>query len=147
MPARSDAKDRGAVVVEFAIVLPLLLMVVFGIVEFGIYFDRQQALNASAREGARYAALADTQASEIEGRARNALPAPIRAGAAITVSNAALEDGGRIEYSGSTAPCAVLGSGETVYVEVKSNMVIDIPGWPSSGQTFEQIGRGAFRCE
>ena len=41
--------------VETVIVLPLLLMVLFAIVEFGIVFGRWQALSNAAREGARLA--------------------------------------------------------------------------------------------
>lgn len=48
---------RGAVVVEFALVLPVLMVLVFGIIEFGhIFFVRQGLINA-ARVGARTATL------------------------------------------------------------------------------------------
>ncbi|MEM5338101.1 TadE/TadG family type IV pilus assembly protein [Paraburkholderia azotifigens] len=48
-----DASQRGAAAIEFAIVLPLLLLVVFGIVELGIaLYDKAMITNAS-REGAR----------------------------------------------------------------------------------------------
>ena len=46
--------QRGAAAVEFAIVLPLLLVFVFGIIEFGfLLYDKAVITNAS-REGARY---------------------------------------------------------------------------------------------
>ena len=45
--------QRGASAVEFAIVLPLLVLFVFGIIEFGIiFYDKAMITNAS-REGAR----------------------------------------------------------------------------------------------
>ena len=45
--------QKGAAMVEFAIVLPLLLIMVFGIIEFGlILYDKAMITNAS-REGAR----------------------------------------------------------------------------------------------
>lgn len=45
--------EKGAAVIEFALVLPLLLLLVFGIIEFGIIlFDKAVLTNAS-REGAR----------------------------------------------------------------------------------------------
>lgn len=49
--------DAGASAVEFALVLPLLLLVVFGIIDFGRAYNAQQALNAGTREGARVLAL------------------------------------------------------------------------------------------
>lgn len=53
-----EQRERGASLIEFAIILPLLLVVLFGIVEFGfILYDKVMITNA-AREGARYGILA-----------------------------------------------------------------------------------------
>ena len=45
---------------EMVIVLPLLLLLLFGLVEFGILFGRWLAVNNSAREGAREAIVVRT---------------------------------------------------------------------------------------
>lgn len=50
-------KERGAVAVEMAVLLPLLLLVLIGTMEFGRVFNVQNSLTQAAREGARYAAL------------------------------------------------------------------------------------------
>ncbi|WP_415836403.1 TadE/TadG family type IV pilus assembly protein [Polynucleobacter arcticus] len=51
-------KDQsGSAVVEFAIVLPTLLLLVFGAINYGAVFNNQLIINAAAREGARWAAL------------------------------------------------------------------------------------------
>jgi Flp pilus assembly protein TadG len=50
--------DRGATAVEFALLLPLLLLIVMGIVDFGRMLNAQQTLTQAAREGARLVALA-----------------------------------------------------------------------------------------
>lgn len=55
--------------VEFALVLPVLTLFLFGIVQFGIAYDKQQSINAAAREGARIASLRTTSLEEIAGRA------------------------------------------------------------------------------
>lgn len=47
--------QKGAAVVEFAVILPLLLLIVFGIVEFGLIFYNQAILTNASREGARRA--------------------------------------------------------------------------------------------
>jgi Flp pilus assembly protein TadG len=46
---------RGAATVETALVLPIVLLFLFGIFEYGRYFMTMQLLNNAAREGARYA--------------------------------------------------------------------------------------------
>jgi len=52
--------QKGAAMVEFAIVLPLLLLIVFGIIEFGIIFYDQQVITNASREGARYGIVSQT---------------------------------------------------------------------------------------
>jgi len=57
----SDAKrglraERGAVAVEFAILLPVFLLLVFGIMDFGHAFYMKQMVSNASREGARYGA-------------------------------------------------------------------------------------------
>lgn len=49
--------DDGAAAVEFALVSTLLLTLLFGIVQYGYYFFQSQSATASAREGARLAAV------------------------------------------------------------------------------------------
>jgi len=49
--------------VEFVIILPILLMIVFAIVEFGVLFGRWQTVSNAAREGARTAIVFRTNCS------------------------------------------------------------------------------------
>ena len=53
-------RDRGAVAVEMAIILPLLLLVVGGIVDFGRLLFTQNIVTNAAREGPRARALGYT---------------------------------------------------------------------------------------
>lgn len=59
-------RDRGAAAVEFALVLPLLLIMLFAIIDFGWVLTQQLSVSAAAREGARYYAIhnADTGAKD-----------------------------------------------------------------------------------
>lgn len=50
-------EEKGASAVEFAIVASLLLMILFGIIQFGIAYNRVQGLNSAGREGARAASI------------------------------------------------------------------------------------------
>jgi Flp pilus assembly protein TadG len=52
--------DEAATMVEFAVSLPLLLVLVVGIYDFGAAFNLKQELNNAVREGARYGASSST---------------------------------------------------------------------------------------
>ena len=49
--------ERGAVAVEFALIVPILVMLIFGIVEFGRGYNTKVTVTHAAREGARILAL------------------------------------------------------------------------------------------
>jgi Flp pilus assembly pilin Flp len=49
--------QSGAEVIEFALTLPLMLLVVLGIIEFGFVFQQYEVITNAAREGARIATL------------------------------------------------------------------------------------------
>jgi Flp pilus assembly protein TadG len=49
--------EQGSAVVEFALVLPILLLIVFGIINFGVLLYNQSVITNAAREGARWAAI------------------------------------------------------------------------------------------
>ena len=54
---RRSTSERGAAAVEFALVLPVLMLLVFGIIEFGFIFNRWVTVTHAAREGVRVYAL------------------------------------------------------------------------------------------
>lgn len=55
--------ERGASAVEFAMILPILVLLVVGIAEFGRAFQVKGTLAAAAREGVRTMALQNDQAA------------------------------------------------------------------------------------
>jgi len=56
----SGRKDRGNSVVEFALTLPIFIILVIGIIEFGWYFFVQHTLQYATREGMRLALVGRT---------------------------------------------------------------------------------------
>lgn len=59
-------RERGAAAVEFAILLPVLLLLIFGIIDFGRMLNAQITLTEAAREGARAAALGQDADSRVQ---------------------------------------------------------------------------------
>src|SRR6266571_8289178 len=64
--------QRGQAMVEFALGLPLLLMVVFAIVDFGRAYSVYVTITNAAREGARYGVTDPTDTSGITSAVTNA---------------------------------------------------------------------------
>lgn len=76
---RRAASPAGAELIEFALVLPILLLVILGIFDFSFAFQRFQVLTNAAREGARVGVLpgyadADITARVLEYAAASGLP-------------------------------------------------------------------------
>ena len=134
---RRASGDDGAAAVEFALVSVLLLLLLFGIIGFGLALYRQQAASHAAREGARLAAVGigtgrplttcTAFADEVESRGEGAV-----------VTEVTLDV---TEASGN----ASLGIGDTVTVSVTHTVDLSIvgallPGIPST-VTLTQTGK------
>lgn len=99
--------------VEFALVLPLMLLVIGGVVDFGRMLFTEVTLTNAAREGARAAVVSTATADNIRDRARAAAPGMTPA---ITV---AASPGG--------TPCATPGGNATVTVSYSFTWYILAP--------------------
>jgi Flp pilus assembly protein TadG len=51
---RRHSARRGAVIVEFALVIPFISLIVFGVIDFSRAYGQMNALDSALREGARY---------------------------------------------------------------------------------------------
>lgn len=163
-------EERGASAVEFAIIGSLLLLILFGTIQFGITFNRYQGLQSAAREGARLGSLQATTRSDIVNRVRDSVS--IIASSAIsngscTPGSLSLDNGCVRIYakqkptatcpgvqcvevvSGSTSqtPCgaAYSGTDKSVVVQVHYRLKLDIPLWASPQMTI--AGGAEFKCE
>ena len=122
-------REDGAAAVEFALVVPLLLIVLLAIIDFGWIFNQQLRLTEAAREGARHIAIHSTEAgaqAAAEARATNV------AGVAVTVT-----------YEST---CSEQATDDVVTVRVTAPMD-DLTGWLDAinpGATLS--GVGSMRC-
>jgi Flp pilus assembly protein TadG len=122
--------------VEFALVLPILLLLTLGIINFGYLFGQQLSLNQAVREGARAAVVPNglptgtTVETKVEDAVGGMLPA-----SAITAS--------------ADTDCATTGVGQTLTVSAEAKdtkllVPMPIPGFPTS---FDLSAKAVFRCE
>jgi Flp pilus assembly protein TadG len=63
---RRHRYERGAAAVEFALVLPVLLLILFGIIEYGWVFTAQIVLTNAVSEGARAGIQAEDDVEALE---------------------------------------------------------------------------------
>ncbi len=133
-----SSKENGAVAVEFALVLPIFLMLVFGIVEFGRAYNIQVSLSEAARETARYTAI---HSSEAGFSAANAKAVGISAAPSVALAPANIQ----IAYSSGTA-CAA-GQSVVVTINVVTPYLTGLPGLiPGMPANLNISSKGVMRC-
>jgi len=101
--------EKGVSAVEFALILPILIVLVFGIFQFGIAYNNYITITHAAREGARLAAVDLTNPSLKQIIIERAYPIPLTE-ADITIST-----------PGGTE------IGDPVEVEIIYNITVEIP--------------------
>jgi Flp pilus assembly protein TadG len=130
MRIRSWRDERGAAAVEFAIIAPLLILLLFGIVEYGFVFNAQLQVTGAAREAAREMAVT----SDV-GRADTAA---IGATAALSP----VLDASDITWRYSTGTACASG------VDVTATVAYDKPFVTGLfGATIHLTGTGTYRCQ
>lgn len=162
---RADS-ERGASAVEFALVLSLLFILVFGIIQFGIAYNRTQGLQAAAREGARIAAVGGTEL-DVQTRVRQAQSlfagSDVRVKIEYSMNNGGGWSGGngglicddstgnnQCTSNVAPTPCSAAGVGNLIRVTVTvpsslTQYAIVIPLWGTAPINYESTG--IFRCE
>ena len=83
-PTRCRRSERGAELIEFALILPLLILIILGLVDFGFMFQRFEVVTNAAREGARIAVLPGYATADVTARVTSYLTS---GGVAATTSN------------------------------------------------------------
>jgi Flp pilus assembly protein TadG len=103
--------ERGTVAIEFALVFPLFMLLLYGLVTYGLIFGVQHAMTAAAENGARAAlacdpADADNHAQCVVERARNAVSASLAWMPAARRAHVLGPDNSRVEVELGTDPTA-----------------------------------------
>lgn len=79
-------KEDGQAIVELAISLPILIMILCAIIDFGWLFMNQNSIDYASREGARYAIVNSSSKSAIEAHIRAIAPENIATTAEINIT-------------------------------------------------------------
>jgi Flp pilus assembly protein TadG len=123
--------------VEFALIMPVLLLILVGTLEFGRVWSQMQVFQGAAREGARCAAVkaAGFSSCDIQGSIDSS------AGAYTPETDAT------VTINGKPAPggCTTLTRGQDVKVSWVQPLSLDIPFWDNV--TIDATIAGVFRCE
>jgi len=133
------SREEGVAAVEFALILPVLALMLFGILEFGRVWSQYQVFQGAAREGARCAAVQATEFSDCEIQ-----PAIDRAAEPYQLSDPTAN----VEIlGGGSAPdgCTDADQGKDVQVSWDQSLDINIPFW--SDVTLTPTIKAVFRCE
>lgn len=157
-PARRD--ESGAAMVEFALILPILLALVFGILSYGWMLSYRQGMSQAAAEGARAIAVAPsglpaTGANSLKGRALSAV------NRSLTSYGVSCSDGGQLLHgtrsvgtctvpaSASSCPAPNPGGARCATVSVVHDYRANplIPSFPGLGVTLPSQLRYAATVE
>jgi Flp pilus assembly protein TadG len=110
-----SGRERGAAAVEFALVLPLLLVLLLGIIDFGLYFYNDLQLTHVARNAARYLSVSK-----------------------VAEANAAIDGANLIStsiYSRSVAQAATQGGQSTITLRATYRFLTPLPQLVGIGST------------
>jgi len=133
-------QEHGAAAVEFAIVASVLVMLVFGVLEFGLGLWQVQNLRAATREGARVAAVRGS-AADVSNAMVNASSGSLPSGfTGFTLSPAT---GCTQQTPGQEVTVTIQNA--TLSSSVQDAFTIDIPFVPP--YTMNPTLSGTFRCE
>ncbi len=113
-------KDQGSIAVEFALIAPLLLLLLVVVIDFGRYFYVQISLNSASHEAARVASV-----MEVSGTAMQTVARATAHGAAGLAKQGNTDNNLVIAACASTTSCVptTLPSGKLCDVTVSSDLV------------------------
>ncbi len=153
MPSHNRTR-RGALTVEVALIMPVFVLFLFAIMEFGHFCLVTHTLNAAARRGAHVGSFEGVTNADVETRVKDIVNAAINANlATILIKDASLFD--QAEFDASTISYAGLpeidltqaemGDCFIVQVKVPYDQVSLLPTFFIKGR--EIIGQAAMRHE
>jgi Flp pilus assembly protein TadG len=145
---QDDDPQRGASAVEFALVVPIFIMLVFGIISFGMLFAQELGLSNGARQAARFGVVDGRTCGQLATEARNAAQTLGMTSAQVNVQvkrGSTAATAATICGSSAAKPCAGSVAGDSLFVTTSFNSRLMIPLVVTRDVTLTE--KGIFRCE
>ena len=117
----TNSDDQGVVALEFVLVAPFLIALIFSIAQFGIFFAKKVEVESAARDAARTLALSPGMAP-----------------------GAAVPPGMTLDSSKTNVGCVEGNTTSDARVNLVSDYVFSIPGFPIGTKTIRVEGK--MRC-
>jgi Flp pilus assembly protein TadG len=130
------SREDGVAAVEFALILPVLALLLFGVLEFGRVWSQYQIYQGAAREGARCAAVKIDSDCNIQ-TAINQAAEPFTPSQNATIK---LVGGGNLPNG-----CTEQTVGQDVQASWNQQLNVNIPFW--NDVTLTPTVKAVFRCE
>jgi Flp pilus assembly protein TadG len=125
-------RDRGAAAVELALVLPLLVMILFGIVEFGYAFFIQGSVASAARVGVRDYSINYSK--------------PNSAATAIAVAKLSVPVPADVVSAAFTTACATPGAQTTLVLTYRYHSLTGLLDGVLGSNNITVTGKGSMAC-
>jgi len=151
--------EEGAAAVEFALIVGVLAMLIFGMLQFGLAFFQLQNLRAATREGARVGAV-DGSVADITARVQQASGISTPFGSSLYIQT--VKNGTPTTVPNTpttTVPCATVNdvtpdsviagvdlTSPSLPTGLQNIFTVDIPLLPTIDLRHSQV-EGEFRCE
>lgn len=151
LTSRSRSGDeRGAAAVEFALVMPILFLLLFAIIIYGMVFAQDLSLSNSARQAARSGVVATADCASIKKTAQDNAGTIGMSGTdtTVTIMRGTSEDTASAYCTSSDEdadqPCASQPDNTNLYVTLDHDVAKILPFVPTPNSI---SGKGVFRCE
>jgi Flp pilus assembly protein TadG len=116
-----NSDDRGVVAIEFVLVAPFLIALIFSIAQFGIFYAKKVEVESAARDAARTLALSPGMAP-----------------------SAAVPPGMTLDTTKTNVGCVAGNTTSDARINLASNYAFSIPGLPIGTKTIRVEGK--MRC-
>ena len=132
--ARRSSEDDGAVLIEFALVIGLFFLLVFGMVDFGLAINTKTQMTNAGREGARFGTV-NLDPVAVEARVRELAASLDQAILTVSVACQQPDDTPCIGagFPAGDLQHATTGDSVIVTVDYLYNLITPLPGFINSG--------------